>query len=136
MIGPFRGKYFFLSNFYPTDPYPVEMLYQASKTLDPSWKEWILKASTPGIAKRRGRSSPARIDWEDIKLQTMEDLVTQKFFSHPELADKLMDTGDEELVEVNWWGDVYWGRNRAGVGENHLGKIHMKIRQELRDLKE
>ena len=43
---------------------------------------------------------------------------------------KLIDTGDIELVEVNSWGDTFYGVCN-GVGENHLGKLLMKIRKEL-----
>lgn len=35
-----------------------------------------------------------------------------------------------EIVEENSWRDTYWGVCK-GVGENHLGKILMKIRDEL-----
>lgn len=51
-------------------------------------------------------------------------------FRNPELRDKLVATGDAEIVEGNWWGDKFWGVCR-GVGENHLGKILMRIRTEL-----
>ena len=131
MIGPFRGDYFFLSNFYPTNFGSVEHHYQAAKTTDKAWRQRILDAPTAGIAKRLGRKAPVRPDWDEIKLQVMEDLVTQKFFAHPELATRLLATGDEELVEANWWGDKFWGKHN-GVGENHLGKILMKVRGELR----
>ena len=130
MIGPFRGKYFFLSNFYPLVPYPVEHLYQAAKTTELEWRECILQCPAAGMAKRLGRRAPQRPDWEEIKLQVMEDLVTQKFFAAPDLAEKLLETGDEELVEANWWGDTFWGSSH-GVGENHLGRILMKVRSEL-----
>ncbi len=135
MIGPFRGAYFFLSNFYPTEFGTVEHQYQAAKTLDKGWKERILNAPTPGMAKRLGRKAPVRPDWEEVKLQVMEDLVTMKFFAHPELAKKLLATGWEQLVEVNWWGDKFWGVY-GSEGENHLGKILMKIRSEIRRVEE
>jgi predicted NAD-dependent protein-ADP-ribosyltransferase YbiA (DUF1768 family) len=43
----------------------------------------------------------------------------------------LIDTGDQELIEGNWWGDVIWGVCN-GKGENHLGKILMEVRKELK----
>lgn len=131
MIGPFRGQYSFLSNFFHTEFGTVEHHYQAAKTLDKEWRDRILNASTPGRAKRLGRQAPLRPDWDSIKLQTMEDLITWKFFTNPELAKKLLATGNEELVEENWWGDTFWGRCN-GVGENNLGKILMKVRDELK----
>jgi hypothetical protein len=42
----------------------------------------------------------------------------------------LLLTGDEELIEGNFWGDVFWGVCN-GVGKNHLGKILMEVRSEL-----
>lgn len=135
MIGPFRGEYFFLANFYPTDFGSVEHHYQAAKTNDPGWKREILNAPTAAIAKRLGRKAPMRPDWDEVKLQTMEDLVTMKFFASPELTRRLLATGDEELQEVNWWGDRFWGVCQ-GEGENHLGKILMKVRAEMRAAQE
>lgn len=37
-----------------------------------------------------------------------------------------MSTTDP-IIEVNNWGDTYWGVCN-GIGDNHLGKILMKIR--------
>lgn len=50
--------------------------------------------------------------------------------SYDDLKAKLLETGDAELVESNWWHDYFWGVCN-GRGENHLGKILMKIRAEL-----
>lgn len=49
----------------------------------------------------------------------------------PELRQRLLDTGAEELIEGNYWGDRFWGVC-AGSSANHLGKLLMKIRGELR----
>ena len=48
-----------------------------------------------------------------------------------DLAEKLLATGDEELVEGNDWNDRIWGKVN-GQGENRLGIILMKVREELR----
>lgn len=60
----------------------------------------------------------------------MKDLVFQKF-KNEELKIKLLQTGNEELIEGNTWGDKFWGICN-GVGENNLGKILMEIRQFLK----
>ena len=62
----------------------------------------------------------------------MLDVVRAKFDQHPDLAQKLLATGDEELVEGNDWGDIYWGVYK-GRGNNMLGKILMRVRAELRE---
>ena len=136
MIDKFDGEFAFLSNFYPCTIYDekltfpsTEHYFQAMKTLDMIERISISQAATPGKSKRMGRSVTLRPDWEDIKLSVMETALRQKF-ADPELAEKLKATGNEELVEGNWWHDTYWGVCE-GVGENNLGKLLMKIRSEL-----
>ena len=43
-----------------------------------------------------------------------------------------MATRDRVLIEGNDWGDTFWGMT-DGEGENHLGKILMRVRAELRE---
>lgn len=146
-IERFTEEYRFLSNFYPsritvvvpcwkdtnTQCYAdtVEHAYQAAKTLDPEDYLHVISAPDPGSAKRRGRGIDIRPDWEDVKLGYMNEYVRAKF-RIPELAEKLLATGDRELIEGNSWKDTYWGVCN-GVGENHLGRILMTIRDEHRE---
>jgi len=137
-VKEFSGEYRDFSNFEPAVvtyegvDYPtVEHAYQAAKTINPAEREAILKASTPGKAKRLGQKVNLRPDWESIKIDIMKDLVTQKFKKNPNLANLLLSTGDQPLEEGNNWGDKFWGIS-GGKGENHLGKILMEIREELR----
>jgi hypothetical protein len=109
--------------------YPsVENAYQAAKTSEGNRGNFI--QCSAGQAKRYGRSVQLRQDWEDIKLRVMTDLVRQKFMSGTPLAEKLLATGNCQLVEGNYWNDTYWGVCR-GVGKNHLGKILMVQRKLL-----
>ena len=137
-IGEFQGEYRFLSNFWPAEvvyegiTYPTaEHAYQASKTLDADARRRIAALPTPAEAKAEGRKLKLRDDWETAKFVVMEDVVRLKFTSHPQLRDKLLATGDAVLEEGNTWGDRVWGVYQ-GHGENRLGKILMKVRQELR----
>jgi predicted NAD-dependent protein-ADP-ribosyltransferase YbiA (DUF1768 family) len=59
------------------------------------------------------------------------DLLLQQKFAIPEIRERLLSTGDEDIIEVNTWGDVFWGvcGNR---GENYLGKLLMRIRSNIR----
>jgi predicted NAD-dependent protein-ADP-ribosyltransferase YbiA (DUF1768 family) len=59
----------------------------------------------------------------------MKQLLKLKF-NNPDLQQKLIATYPEELIEGNYWHDTYWGVCE-GVGENHLGKLLMEIRNEL-----
>lgn len=138
-IDSFTGEHEFLSNFswveveYDGEIYPsVEHAYQAAKTLDLDRRLLIKQARTPGQAKQAGRNRKTvkRDDWDDVKLNIMEYLLRQKF-SHPVMRTRLLATGDAELIEGNNWGDTFWGVCR-GVGKNHLGKMLMRIRRQLR----
>ena len=55
-----------------------------------------------------------------------------KFTQNEDLKWRLIATGDAYLEEGNTWHDTCWGVDaKTGVGENHLGKILMKVRSEL-----
>lgn len=136
MINNFRHQYFFLSNFYLIPilyqdiRYPSsEHAYQASKVEDVIVKLHMTNFSAYQ-AKQLGRTYPPRSD----RLIIMEDILRIKF-SHKELKEKLLITGHEYLLEGNTWNDRFWGAvliNNKWQGENHLGKILMKIRNDLR----
>lgn len=136
----FSGPYRFLSNFYGCNieiggiMFPsVEHAFQAMKTNDRGLQINISNAPTPGDAKAIGRGLVLRDDWEDIKVMLMEILLLAKF-NDPVLRTKLINTGDAILIEGNTWGDTYWGVCR-GKGENKLGKLLMKLRDEFIEMK-
>jgi predicted NAD-dependent protein-ADP-ribosyltransferase YbiA (DUF1768 family) len=133
-ITDFHGQHNFLSNFFPVAieynglTYPsVEHAFQAQKVTD------------HGIHRRKLK---LREDWETVKMSVMGELLRIKF-AQPYLRYQLVGTGDAELIEGNTWGDKYWGCIWVGPdpgpghwhGENHLGKLLMKIRAEVRDAK-
>lgn len=139
VIDKFFGEYRFLSNFYLSVvefegyTYPsIEHAYQAAKTHDPLIREKIREDDNPSRAKLIGKRLELRPGWDSIRIIIMEDLVRQKFTKHEHLKKKLLDTGNAELIEGNWWGDTFWGVCK-GKGENNLGKLLMKIRQELNE---
>lgn len=108
----------------------VEHAYQASKTLDPQEHEKIRNAGSPREARNLGRQTVMRPDFDDIKIPLMEYLVRNKFANSPSLTIDLIETHDIELIEGNTWGDKFWGVC-DGKGQNHLGKILMRVRQEI-----
>jgi len=141
-ITSFTGDHRFLSNFYPCKVrylgavyQSVEQAFQASKATNSQDRERIRKCLTAKDAKRLGRVIRLRKDWESVKLAHMEMFVEEKF-KDPELRQWLLATGDAELVEGNHWGDNFWGRTeRDGrlIGENHLGRILMKVRSRIQE---
>ena len=144
MIVEFDGNYAFLSNFYPSPiyhegiTYPTnEHFFQAMKTLDIDERKAIAAAETPGLAKRMGRNVKLRPDWEKIKIDVMRLGLMLKF-TDAALAEKLIATGDEELVEGNWWHDNIWGscncdKCRSHPGRNILGNLLVELRERLKE---
>ena len=135
MIDRFSGKYFFLSNFYPSDVEYGGLVYKNNEAAfqsqkDPS-RQLEFTSLNPSEAKRLGRRVTLRRDWEEIKVKTMKDIVREKFNQNPVIREKLLATGDEILVEGNTWNDRCWGVCN-GVGKNLLGKILMDVRKELK----
>lgn len=133
----FFGRNRFLSNFFiEPDGSCVEVEYQRAKCRAPEEAALFdAKGLGPGQAKRLGRQVRMWADWEVIKLSIMEKLVLAKFTDHSELAALLLQTRDIELIEGNTWGDRFWGMvNVNGVweGQNHLGKILMRVREQVR----
>lgn len=139
-ITSFYGMASFLSNFsnisvrwegilFPT----AEHAYQAAKTLDMDERQAIADIRTPGRAKRAGQKVTLRPGWDEVRVEVMTEIVTAKFESLPIAMDKLVDTGDAELIEGNTWHDNFWGDCKCDAcqdieGQNHLGKILMAIR--------
>lgn len=135
-IEGFSGQFAFLSNFHPClivfedDIYPsVEHAYQAAKTLNARERFQIRESSTPGKAKRLGKTVELRPDWDSMKIAVMRQLLEKKFQT-PELSGSLVATYPAEIIETNNWNDFFWGVCR-GRGDNHLGNLLMKIRLDL-----
>ena len=134
----FKHEFFFLSNFYPCAVTidgitysSSEAAFQAQKTLDDEIKHQFI-GITAKQAKYLGKRVPLRDDWEEVKLDVMYNVVKCKFIQNSYLQDMLLRTGERNLIEMNSWNDKFWGVNKSKEGENHLGKILMKIREELK----
>lgn len=114
----------------------VEHYYQAQKfvgTANASLIPVIHAAQTPedAAALGRDRTRQVRPDWEQVKTQVMREAVLKKFLTHTDIAAILISTGDELIVE-NSPTDYYWGCGTDKTGHNHLGKVLMSVRQEIR----
>lgn len=136
----FVGEYRWLSNFHACDViindkvFPSsEHAYVYSKLTDEDreifYNDIILMTSAE--IKKWGRMIDIRPDWDQIKLRIMEDVIFSKFILNSDLKQKLLDTGDLYLEETNCWKDTFWGVYK-GTGKNNLGKILMKVRNEIK----
>jgi len=135
-----RQPYGCFSNFAP---YPVrlkgvlrptsEHYFQAQKFVGTPHEEAIRAVASPMVAARMGRSRarPLRPDWEKVKDEIMYEVVRAKFEQHSDLRSILLDTGEAAIVE-HTERDAYWGDGGDGSGQNRLGQILMRVREELR----
>jgi len=154
MIEGFFDEYRWLSNFCEVDieyegiKYTsVEHYYVALKINEPQTfkvndelidfdvqeaREFVSKLETPGKAKKFGQKEiNIRKDWDSVKISIMEYGLRQKYSQEP-FKGKLIHTYPKKIIETNWWNDTYWGVC-DGVGKNVLGKLIMKIREEIRN---
>ncbi len=141
-----RDNYFFLSNFYPSPVFhngncwqTCEHAYQAAKLNDENYTEQeqdnLIRefkiVSTRG-AMELGRSLKLSSKWNDIKFDIMLQCVLDKFIRNKELGQKLLDTNNKYLQELNNHGDSIWGVDvYTGIGDNDLGEILMAVRNYL-----
>ena len=149
-INSFRDEFSFLSNFslhpvtvvihgvaytFPSN----ENFFQAMKSN--SQLIWVeFQHITPYQSKKRSKELVVREDWDAVKVGFMQLGLDIKF-NNPEACALLLATGDAELVEGNYWGDIFWGKStvtqffkrhgriiQAGEGENWLGRLLMQVR--------
>jgi len=151
MIEKFEGRWSFLSNFHPCDIYhqgikypSTEHYYVAMKCNNEQiingrqytvndFREMISKTPSPGLVKRIGKNIQIRNDWNDKKLEFMNWGIREKF-KNEDLKILLLSTDELMIVEGNYWKDYFWGVCN-GKGENNLGKILMKVRDEIKGIK-
>jgi len=127
----------FLSNFYESSIEldavvyrNAEAAYQAMKSNDSLVRVKFINLNGAS-AKALGKRIELRKDWNDIKLDMMYKIVKNKFMQNSTITKLLIDTNDKVIIEGNNWGDIYWGICN-GIGENNLGKILMKVREEMK----
>lgn len=139
-----------LSNMSPhpiNDWRTAEALFQALRFTDPEIQAKIQACKSPMSAKMVAKQHADRMvikprSPEDLAL--MERILAMKIARHPALERALLESGDQEIVE-----DVSSRQNESGLfwgavvengvivrGENHLGKLWMKLRRRLQALKD
>ena len=134
MINGFTKEYAFLSMFFDRQivfndlTYKnAEAAYQAQKTDNEAMRKKFTRL-LPTEAIRRAEKLPLRDDWDSIKDEALYQINKTKF-SDAALRQKLIETRQEELINAINYTDERGVFN--GKGENKLGKVLMKIREEL-----
>ncbi|KAF0846000.1 NADAR family protein [Nocardia caishijiensis] len=102
--------------------------YWALSTREPDIAEQIRQAERPYDARKIAMTGTRRPDWSVIRSAVMAALLRAKFTQHPELAERLVATGDSPIYyqELN---SPYWGTGSED-GANWLGRLLELIRAE------
>lgn len=137
-IQGFFGQFRWLSSFHL---HPVllddmvfpsnEHAYQAAKR--PKEDRSYCLVMTPFQAMRWGQECLLDVrEWSDRREEVMYLLNLRKF-QNPGLRARLVATRGKVLVELNHWGDNFWGVDykTPEQGKNVLGQIIMSIRNLL-----
>lgn len=110
-----------------------EHYYQSKKMVDSKIQKQIIEAKTPKEASDIGRNrrNQKKGNWKNIKKQVMFEAVLYKFEQNEELKEKLLSTGNEEIIEETT-KENYWGIGPNYDGQNNYGKILCQVRDYLR----
>jgi ribA/ribD-fused uncharacterized protein len=137
-IHGFVGDYRWLSNFYPC---PItfgglkygsaEAVYQSCK-FPPAAREAYTHLDAAAAKKLAHSQKVDPAWWAAREDEVMREVLWAKFTQNPDLAARLLATGDKVLEETNWWDDTYWGVYR-GQGKNTLGRLLMEVRTRLQN---
>jgi N-glycosidase YbiA len=120
-----------VGEYWPT----VEHYYQAHKFQGTKFEylmAQIQAAPTPELAAKIGRNCDYQPhpNWDIWKCEIMHRAVWQKFNTHLDIQQILLDTGAAEIVEDSPV-DCFWGCGSDRTGANHLGRILMQVRADL-----
>jgi ribA/ribD-fused uncharacterized protein len=119
-----------------------EALFQAMRFDDEAIEEEIREKKSPMAAKfvaKREKAKMTVVPQSDRDLDQIEHVLWLKLEQHPELKERLLETGDRPIIEDctrrQHGSGLFWGaawKDGRWVGENRLGKLWMKLRAELR----
>jgi len=110
----------------------VEHYYQALKFENPDYQGRIANALNSKAARKLGRArfKRKRSDFKQVRDTLMTRALYIKAKTHADVSERLLNTGEQSLVENSQF-DYYWGCGRDHRGDNHYGKILMKVRKKL-----
>lgn len=110
-----------------------EAAYQFGKPKDLAVAQWLIAAPKPHLCALTAHALlvfDVKPDWNQNKVDRMRAVLKAKFNQHPELANKLIATGEAKLIEASKT-DAFWGIGKKGTGKNMLGILLMELRKEL-----
>lgn len=137
----YEHGYYYLSNFSAfavewngTVWMTAEHAYQSAKFADAKMQDLICNTRSAYEARATAylHKELWKKDWLDIRVGIMEEIIRAKLTQHAMIREELSKTGERKIIEDSPV-DAFWGRGPDGNGENHMGKIWMKLWDELRE---
>jgi ribA/ribD-fused uncharacterized protein len=117
----------------------VEHAYQCKRYTDKKIIEEIRSAKSPvkawEVSSKYKHLQIPEFKNEEYKLRVMKDLMRLKAIQHEEIKKALIDSSDMRIVKhiVTYPpGDGFWDDGEDGSGLNHIGRMWMEIRDEIR----
>jgi len=109
----------------------AEHAYQALRML-PGVQGSIRKTTSPLDAWRLAQEykKENQLDEAVNKDELMEMIFRAKLTQHTDIKEILLESKERELLKV-YDTDYYWGTGVDGSGQNLMGKLWMKLRDEL-----
>ena len=140
---------FYTREFYPLDNFSsfkvewngylyssLEEAYQAASFMgsDEELVEKVKKSHSADEAQRIAYENrdKQRKDWNEVKVSIMEELLRLKIKQNKKKKKKLLQTKDYLIVEDSP-KDSFWGWGPDRNGNNQLGKLWMKLRDEFKN---
>lgn len=140
--------YFFTPAFHALDNFSahaVEIYDHIFPTVEHAfqWKKFehepqialeIFGARSPEAVKKVSARFKDKIlsSWHTSKLKVMEEICRAKLMQHEDVQEILLKTENRRILE-NSPVDSFWGIGPNNSGENNIGKIWMKLREELKN---
>jgi len=142
-----EAVYFFTTAFAPLDNFSAHVVCVWGLAFPTSehayqWKKYfstypevateILAAPSPHAAKGIAERNKSKVvqSWFSARVAVMEEVLRAKVAQHEDVREALKRTGKRIIIE-NSPVDNFWGAGPDGKGENMVGKIWMKIREDI-----
>ena len=132
-------------NFYPCRNLIIgnikwktsEHYFQASKFAGTPYFNYVSTLPSPrdafNFSRERNVQKWIHPNWQSIKLTVMRRVLVEKFSQDETLLKILLKTGNAQLVE-HTKNDRFWGDGGDESGENHLGRLLVLVRDQIREV--
>lgn len=109
----------------------AEAAFQSYKC--PTDQEYVKQQQesiSPIYSKNIGRKCKLRDDWYKVRIEIMYNILLKKFQQHTDIKENLLNSGLRPII-YHTKHDKFWGDGWCIEGKNVLGKLLIKVRNEL-----